>query len=516
MSARLPILVPGATPRSTELADKARRGEQVTVDVVIAGSGAGGAAAARTLARAGLKVLVLEEGGRHGGPQFTGKDMPWSLRNLYRDRGLQVFEGSVIAPLPAGRVVGGSTVINSGICFRAPDARLTEWRETAGIRWLTTERMKALYDEVEATIGVVETHPGIARQNNLVFLRGAERLGLTRGFIRRNAPGCTGCGVCHMGCPSGGKWSVDKNFLSQAEDAGAEVLPRARVAGLRVESGRCTGVNVDLLDENHNVVGNAAITAGRTILSSGSIGTPLILLRSDVGTKSGHVGQHLSMHPGVTGVALYDEEIKPWSGVPQGAFAELPDNPNVLLETFNVSLDLYYQLIGFAGPQGLARMKQANHLGSAGGMLRDRSVGSVGLGDGWRARIRYTLHDDDRRNGIHGMRWLCKLHFAAGAREVLPGRKGADFVKTEAEALGALTDDMQATDFLQLYASHPMGTCRMNADPGQGVVDPEGRVHGVKDLYVMDASIFPSSLGVNPQMTVMAMAMHLAGGLTRA
>jgi choline dehydrogenase-like flavoprotein len=154
-------------------------------------------------------------------------------------------------------------------------------------------------------------------------------------------------------------------------------------------------------------------------------------------------------------------------------------------------------------------MRRANHLCSSGGMLRDRSEGTV-TADGWRARIRYALHDDDRKRAIEAMRWLVKLKFAAGAREVTSGRKGAGFSSTEAAALAHLADDLRSEEFLHLHASHPMGTARLGPDPSASVVDPDGRIHDVDNVYVMDAALFPSSLGVNPQMTVMAMALHLS------
>jgi choline dehydrogenase-like flavoprotein len=489
------------------LEERVRKGDKVGVDVLVVGSGPGGAAAARTFARAGRTVLVVEEGPRLTETDFRGKKLPWSLHNLYRDRGAQAFEGPVISPLPAGRVVGGGSVINSGICFRATPERLAEWRAHAP--WMTQERMEQLYTEVERTLGVVETHPLIARNNNAVFLRGAANLGLKHGFIRRNAPGCQGCGVCHQGCPSGGKASVDKNFLVQAEQAGCSVLSQARVTRLLLEGKRCTGVELELLDEHGEVHATRTVTAQHTVLAAGAIGTSLILLNNNAGTASGHVGKHLSIHPAVVNVALFDEEIRPWDGVPQGAYAEVPGTADILLETQGLSVDLYYVLVGGAGAGGLAAMKEANHMCSSGGMLRDRSVGTVDA-NGWRARIRYTLDDEDRRNGIKAMRWLVKLKFAAGARAVTAGRKGAGFVKTEALALAQLTDSLPTEQFLHLHASHPMGTARLSADPGQGVVDPNGKLHDVDNLHVMDGSIFPNSLGVNPQMTIMAMALHLS------
>jgi len=510
-SSLLPVLDVAALARAQRgptAADKVARGETVTVDAVVVGSGAGGAAAARGLARAGLQVLVLEEGRRYTEKDFQGKKLPWSLLNLWRDRGVQSFEGPVISLLPAGRVVGGSTVINSGICFRATPERLVEWRAHAP--WMTDARMATLYDDVEKTIGVVETNPFIARKNNLTFLRGANALGLKHGFIRRNAPGCQGCGICHQGCPSGGKWSVDKNYLAQAEEAGASVLPAARVTTLRMEGRRCVGVDVDLLGPDDAVTGHATIHAKYTVLAAGSIGTALILQKNDVGTRSGHAGKNLAIHPAAVALAYFEEDIQAWSGVPQGAWAEVPETPEVLLETQGLSADVYYALLGKAGADGLAAMQRANKLCSSGGMIRDRSVGEIRAGGDWRARILYSLHEEDRQKLVLALRWLSKLKFAAGAVEVQPGVKGATLARTVDEALAQIPEDLPATRFLHMHASHPMGTARMTTDPAAGVVDPTGKVFDTTHLYVMDAAIFPSSLGVNPQMTIMAMASHLS------
>ena len=515
MNRLLPLLgaaSPAAAPPKT-LAERIAGGESfATVDVVIVGSGAGGGAAARTLARKGLSVLVVEEGRKLDERDFRGKDMLWALKNLYRDGGSQAFEGDVVAPLPSGRVVGGGTVVNSAICFRGPDARLQQWQEQSGVPWLNPQVFAPLYDDVERTIVVTETTPENARQNNLVFLRGAAKLGLDHGFIRRNAPGCRGCGVCQMGCPSGGKWSVDKNFLAEATQLGVSILSSARCVRLNMNGSKCTGVVLQMLDDTGQPGRTVSVTARHTILAAGAIGTPLILLNNKVGTASGHVGRHLAMHPSFLSLAYFAEEVRAWSGVPQGAYAHVADVPDALLETFNVSADMYYVLTcSAASPE---RMKRANHLASSGAMLRDQSVGSVAVRSDWRADIKYTLADADRKNAIAALRWLTRLYFAAGATDVLVGRRGVDFVSNEADALAALTDDMTNQDFLQMYASHPQGTCRLSARPQDGVVAPDGRVHHTDGLFVMDGSLFPSALGVNPQMTIMSMAIHLAGALT--
>ena len=201
-------------------------GTQLEVDAVIVGSGAGGAAVAAELTRAGMSVAVLEQGRSFATGEVIAKPS-WAFANLYLDQGPLVAKGRIMTPLAAGSAVGGSTFVNSAICFRAPDDVLAERTRDFGSPW-TRERLEPLFIEIENALEVAKTTPELARNNSLVFKRGADKLGLRGDFISRNAPGCVGCGVCQLGCPIGGKGSVDKNLLPQAIERGASVYSEVR------------------------------------------------------------------------------------------------------------------------------------------------------------------------------------------------------------------------------------------------------------------------------------------------
>src|SRR2546421_9130609 len=220
-------------------------GTRLRADVAVIGSGAGGAAVAAELSLAGMKVVVLEEGRSFAAADLVSKPS-WAFRHLYAGRGVMMGKGKTIVPLAAGRAVGGSTFVNSAICFRAQDHVLREWERDFGSPW-TPERLAPLFDEVEKPLDVQKVHPSIARNNSLVFKRGAEKLGLPGDFISRNAPGCVGCGVCQLGCPIGGKGSVDKNLLPSAIEHGADVYSEVRARGLRVERGVVKGLTAEIL-----------------------------------------------------------------------------------------------------------------------------------------------------------------------------------------------------------------------------------------------------------------------------
>jgi choline dehydrogenase-like flavoprotein len=177
--------------------------QRIKADAVVVGAGAGGAACASELAKAGLSVVILEEGHRYEPRQFPA-NYGWAINHIYADKGSRYVEADSVYPMPAGRGVGGSTLINSAICYRAPDSILDRWADRYGLEALRPEKLSPIYDYVEQVIGVTEMHPLQARANNLFVKRGAEKLGLDGHFIHRNAPGCVGCGVCQLGCPSGG------------------------------------------------------------------------------------------------------------------------------------------------------------------------------------------------------------------------------------------------------------------------------------------------------------------------
>jgi choline dehydrogenase-like flavoprotein len=476
--------------------------ERVSCDVAIVGSGAGGAAVAWALTALGLRVALLEEGRKFEPEELVPKPS-WAYRHVYAERSTRIMMGSAFIPLPGGRAVGGSTLLNSAICFRTPPKILAQWKTEQGIAWADPSTLNPVFEEVEKEIGVAKTDPTQARGNNLIFKLGADRLGLPGDFISRNAPGCVGCGLCNLGCPIGGKGSVDRNLVPAALERGAALFTSARASRVNVRGGAAVGLEAEILDPlSEQPLRRLSIDARKVFLCGGAIGTPLFLLRQGVANSSGMVGKNLHVHTGTGVIARFPQLIDAWDGVTQGYYVELEDS---ILETFSSTPDLYYmQSECFTKP-----LETLRHLASCGCMIGDESAGQVTIGLNGRSAISYEVNAADRRRHARGCRMIARIFFAAGAAEVqLPFHGGS--AVSDAAAFDRLCRDDVTAQQLTLYASHPMGTCRMGANAKSSVVAPSGETHDVRNLYIADASIFPTALGVNPQITVMSAALTIA------
>lgn len=481
---------------------------QLDVDVCVIGAGAGGCAVAAALAESGLRVAVMEEG-RHWRPADFKPKSSYALRRLYQDRGARSMRGNVVMPLPGGKGVGGSTLINSAICFRCPPQILESWRDDHGLHTIDPSAMGAYFDRIWSTLGVTVQSLEVQRLNNTVFRDGAEALGLNGSFMARSAPGCVGCGVCQYGCPTGGKASADRTFLVEAVASGTVgVYADCRIRDVEHRGGRIVSVSGHHLDpESEQPRGKVRVTADVFVLAAGPIQSPFFLLSNRLADAS-ECGRHLVVHPTTPGLALFPFPIRPWHGVTQGYFVDLWDK-GYLLQTYTVTPDQYFLLLPTAvGETTMRYMAQLAYLGSAGTLVHDEdSEGRVQVTPVG-ADISYFLGDGDKQRLIEGMRMVGEVFFAAGAKEYLPAKVGAGAITSPADIATSLPLNIPA-HHLMTYASHPMGTCRMGARAATSVVDPHGRVWGWSNLRVADASIFPTSLGVNPQVTTMALALMI-------
>lgn len=509
------VVSPGA-PSVAAFAERATPG-RLEVDVVVIGTGAGGAVAGTEFAKAGKRVLFLESGGAYAKKDFAQRSMPWSLTRLWAGKGAQTSSSLPVVLVPTGRVVGGSTILNSAICFKPPPHRMREWQGLTGADLWEPARFAPFVDEIWQRIGVMPTHAGIGRRNNTLFEKGCRALGYQHAWMDRNAPGCVGCGVCQLGCPSGGKASVDKAILPEALNHGARILTRARARAVIIEGGKATGVVADVIDgQTEQAIGELRVKADVVIVAGGGLFSPLLLLQS--GIRGPHLGQHLAIHPGVGGLGEFEEPVVMWDGVPQGYYASCPDDDHALLETANAGPGEIFSLVGRAGdPESIRRMA---HLAMAGAMIRDSGGGSVELDDDGgvpRPKFSIVFNDRDFQAFRNGAKATVRAWFAAGAKRVAPGLQPLRFYDREQDALDAVDELNEAGRLGQPYGSHPHGTCRMGPKdgPNAGVVDVAGQVHGVERLYVMDGSIFPNTLGVNPQVTIMAAALALARPMAR-
>jgi Choline dehydrogenase and related flavoproteins len=502
-------LADGSLPEPAgPLGDTDPEGEGEQCDVVIVGSGAGGASAATVLAEAGLDVVVLEAG-KHFNRDSYPRDPIEAVTSLYREAGLTVAEGRPPVPVPVARAVGGTTVINSGTCFRAPEPVLRNWGEEYGVGWATD--LDAEYSEAEDFLQVTPLDPERMGRNGQLAMEGARALGASGGPISRNAGNCVQCSSCPFGCRIDAKRGMHVSYLPRAVAAGARVRQRVEVQRILIENGRAVGVEclaAPAGDQNgdgwrYTVRARAVIAAG------GALGTPELLLRSGLGGDQ--VGRNLHLHPAAWIGARYPEEVRGWDGVMQSYYIDQWEPQSILLEATFTPLPFGGAWLLGTGEKHQEAILGFSHIGSIGVHLSDRSSGRIGLrGDG-SLRASYRLTDDDARRLAFGIARAAEIHFAAGATEVYPNIGRIGVLKFDQLA------DFEATAIkpseLRLEAFHPMGSARIAADPAKGVCSPDGAVNGVDDLYVADGSLFPTSVGVNPMMTIIAFSKRIAAGL---
>ncbi len=472
-------------------------------DVAIVGSGAGGAAAARMLSEAGLSVIVLEAGEYHDASSYS-TDPLRSMPRLYRDGGLTLCEGLPAIPLPLGRCVGGTTVVNSGTCLRTPADVLAGWRDDHGIPWAT--ELEREFESLERDLLVTAVDPDTAGRNAALCRAGAEALGASNGPIERNAGPVVCCGTCPHGCEIDAKQAAHVSELPRAAAAGCVVRAGAQVEQVIVEAGRAVGVRCD------TQAGAYEVRARAVMLTAGAIGTPELLLSQGICNSSGQVGRGLKIHPACWVGARFEQDVRGWEGVMQSWYVDEWSDRGLFLEATFTPFTFGAHWLPGSGDELVERLARYDKLAVIGVHLSDRtSAGRVRVVRG-RPRITYRLGGEDARAIRFGIARAAEIHFAAGATEVYPHVGGLSSV-TSAEQAGTIENGRLRALDLRLEAFHPMGTVRMGADQASSVVSPTGQAHDLPGLYIADASIFPTSLRVNPMITIMACSRRIAAGI---
>jgi choline dehydrogenase-like flavoprotein len=495
-------------PRSA-LSDTTPPPEGEECDVVVVGSGAGGAVAAAVLAEAGLDVILLEAGDGYDRDSYPTDPLE-AVAALYRDGGLTIAEGRPPIPVPVGRAVGGTTVVNSGTCFRAPPAVLSRWRERHGVAW--AEELGPDFAEAEEFLQVTAIDPERMGRNGQLAMEGAAALGASGGPISRNAGRCVQCSSCPYGCRIDAKRGMHVSYVPRALAAGARLRTGVEAQRVLVEEGRAAGVRCAVRGADGRARGYVARARKATVVAGGALGTPELLLRSGLGGD--RVGRNLHIHPACWVGARYEEEVRGWEGVMQSYYVDEWESERLLLEATFTPLPFGGAWLLGTGREHQRAILDIGRVGSIGVHLSDESSGRVGLGGDGELRLGYRLSDEDARRLAFGIARAAEIHFAAGAVEVYPNLAGVpvlrprDLADFEARAV--------RPSQLRLEAFHPMGTAAISADPSDGVCAADGSVNGVRALYVADASLFPTSVGVNPMMTIIAFAKRVAAGIAEA
>jgi choline dehydrogenase-like flavoprotein len=475
---------------------------ELECEVVVVGTGAGGAAVAHELACRGRAVLLLEEGDYHRRADFTGRAST-ALRRYYRDRGITFALGNVGVPVWAGRMVGGSTTINSGTCYRTPERTFRYWRERHGLpSAFSAQGLAPYFDRVEAMLEVARAELRHTGGVGRVIARGAAALGYDHGPLPRNAPGCDGQGMCCYGCPTGAKRSTEVSYIPAALQRGAQLITGARVDRVSLVAGRARGVVATLASGR-----TLRVKAEATVVAGGALMTPLLLARSGACQGSGWLGKNLSIHPAAQVLAMFDEEIDMGRGIPQGYGIESFAEEGLMFEGCSTPPDVLSVGIPWSGRRLMDLMDNYRRLAVFGFMIQDHSRGTVREGPGGSPVITYSMNERDAALCQRGLTLLSEVFLEAGARRVFPFALGHGEI-TDRRGLEALRQArLKAGDF-DVAAFHPLGTCRMGVDPRKSCVGPDQQAHDTQGLYVCDGSVMPSSLGVNPQLTIMAMSLR--------
>ncbi len=476
---------------------------ELEVHAVVVGTGAGGAAVAYQLAKQGLAVAIVEEGRYYARHDFGGPPMD-RVHAMYRHRNTKITLGTPIV-LPQGRAVGGTTTINSGTCFRTPDHVLDDWRRRLGFpEDFQPDSYGEYSDQVAAMLQVEPGTPQALGKIADVIGRGADRLGLSHGPLPRNAPGCPGVGQCILGCPEGAKRSTDVSYIPAALRAGAHLFVGLRATRILMNGDRAVAVEArgsDRLGRPRTL----RIRAEKVIIACGSLHTPLMLREN--GFRLPWIGRNMSVHPALGVVARADEELEPWNAIPQGYGVHALEEEGIRYEGYYLHPQLLAPTLPWIGDELSHWMNDFTRLAQFGFMVRDEGDGWVRRGPDGRCVVGYQLSPGSIRRLKLGASLLAELLLEAGCDKVFVGFGPNPTITTHDQARALPEVDAGPFDF-RLLGAHPLGTCRMARSPEEGVVDFEHRVFGTENLHVVDGSAVPTSLGVNPQMTIMAMALR--------
>ncbi len=490
----------------------------LTTDLVVIGSGAGGLTAAMAAAEKGVQTLLLE-----GGEFLTPKDMSQReeemFPRLFQESGSRTTRDRAVK-IHQGRGVGGSTLHNLNLCKRIPAGIRERWTKEHGLTHLPAEKWDALYTEVEQLLAVSAVPREGWNRHNRLLEEACAALGWKGGGLSHNRTGCLGSGFCELGCTYNAKNNALKVMLPRALAAGAEVLTNCVAVRLQHENGAVRGVDCVVLDPRTRApLGRLHVRAKRVCVSASATGTAALLLRSRVPDPSELTGRTLRVHPALVAAGDFDDEVRAWEGIPQTYEC------TEYLDLDQEGGHRAWVLPAFAHPVGTATlvpghgathralMERYAHLAVFTAMIHDLTAGTVRPDGDTGLSIDYWPDEKDRAELTLGL-WACaKLLFAAGARRVLvPTRR--PIVLERGDDLDFLKAMPLEKGELDVVAVHPMSAVPMDDDPKRGPVGSDGKHHHLQNLWVADGSLFPTSIGIPPQLSIYAMGLHVGRALT--
>jgi choline dehydrogenase-like flavoprotein len=507
-------------------ADAGEPPQRIECDVAIVGTGAGGGITAEVLARSGLSVVMVEEGPLRSTRHFDMRESQ-AYPELYQESASRRTKDKAINVMQ-GRCVGGSTTVNWTSSFRTPPRTLAFWRERHGLADFSPEALAPWFEQAERRLSIVPT-PFAPNRNNELLRTGAQALGIPVATISRNVRNCFNLGYCGMGCPTNAKQSMLVTTIPAALDLGARLLTRARAQRLLLQGERPAGLEIEWLDASglRPSGRRSTVHARHYVLAGGAINTPALLLRSGAPDPGRHVGARTFLHPTAVCAAIFDEQVDGFDGAPQTVYSDhfldsVPiDGPlGYKLESAPLHPLLFATTMQGFGVGHAARMREFRHSHALLGLLRDgfhpRSAGGrVELRDDGGPVLDYPL-DDLVFDGVRrALLTMAEIQFAAGAKAVIPVHEQAGQYRRWSEAREAIAALPMEPLLARVVSAHVMGGCALSPAEDGGVTRPDGQMHRIESVSVHDGSIFPTSIGANPQLSIYGIVGRMAAGLAQ-
>jgi choline dehydrogenase-like flavoprotein len=504
--------------------------DKIVCDVAIVGSGAGAGITAELLSRAGLKVVMVEEGPLKSSRDFNQKESE-AYPQLYQESAARKTQDKAINILQ-GRCVGGSTTVNWTSSFRTPGPTLQYWQDHFGLTDYSVQALAPYFAQAEQRLNILPwlTPPN---ENNDLLRRGAAKLGISASAISRNVKGCWNIGSCGLGCPTNAKQSMLVTTIPAALDLGAQLLTETRVERFELVNGKvaalhCNGVKPNGAPAPAGQGGSATkIIAKHYVLAAGAINSPGVLLRSAAPDPHGLLGARTFLHPVVMSSSVFEQKVQAWNGAPQTIYTDHfldtqaidgpmgykleapPLHPVIFASTVPGFGPVHHELLN-SFPHNhtlLALLRDGFHDQSRGGQVKLRSDGS--------AVLDYPLTTYVMDGARRALLSMMEIQFAAGARQVFPLHEMAQPYTSWAQARDAVNALPMKPLLTKVVSAHVMGGCGLAGNEQRGVIRPDGVHWQIENLSVHDGSIFPTSIGANPQLSIYGTVNRLAQGLAR-
>ncbi|MCZ2443076.1 MAG: GMC family oxidoreductase [Flavobacteriales bacterium] len=470
--------------------------EYETADYIIIGTGAGGAPVAAELAKKGKRVLIIEKGG------LVQIDPPGMvLEKQYLSQGfVSTLNGNTLMVF-AGQTVGGTTSINSGTSLNPLHECLIHWDENWGTDF-SNGALQSYLDRIKDDIHICLPDDNVQSESSRLFREGMNRIGRPDTYVLpRNIIDCKGTGRCAFGCPKGAKQSTDLAYLPQAIQNGAVLLSKTEVNHIKERAG-LVEVQAVRGEKTYHFKGK------KLIISAGALLTPRLLQTNKLGSAWRKAGHHLQIHPATKIFAYFPNQYIGFAGIPQGMGYRVSERPRVTLEGIHTPKSLTSPILSVGGERFNIWRSRIESLASFGIMVRDRAVGRVIYLSG-QPFLKYNLHPDDTDDLTFGLHILAEAFLAAGADSVLMPYGGIKPIEIHSvEELNKLPPIKP--HHIMLSGFHPLGTAGIGR-----IVDTSLKLNGAENIYICDGSVLPSSPGVNPQVTIMALSLRLADHLTQ-